>query len=133
MAVKSYKDLTVWNDGIALTVALYTLTDSFPDRERFGLTSQMRRCAVSVPSNIAEGHARLSTREYLKHVSYALGSLAELETQLHLSLQLRYSTAKTSQPLLEDADRLGKQLRNLAKSLRARIASEQKKSPPPRP
>jgi four helix bundle protein len=108
MTVASYKDLTVWQDGISLTVQVYEFTQRLPDQERFGLVSQMRRSAVSVPSSIAEGHARLSTREYLKHTSYALGSLAELETQLVIATQLGYVSGSTAQALVAATDRLGK-------------------------
>jgi four helix bundle protein len=121
MQVNSYQDLTVWKDGMRLTLSVYELTTQFPDHERFGLTSQMRRCAVSVPSNIAEGHARLSTREYIRHVSIALGSLAELETQLHLATALHYADADVFTQLFAKTSQLGNQLRSLTKSLRARI------------
>ncbi len=93
MEIASYRDLNVWREGIALTVAVYELTGKFPAHERFGLVSQMRRCAISVPSNIAEGHARLSTRDFLRHLSISLGSLAELETQIYLSQELRLRSA----------------------------------------
>jgi four helix bundle protein len=76
---------------------------------------------VSIPSNIAEGHARLSTREYLRHISIALGSVAELETQLHLTRELGYAGADAITDFLAQTDRLGKQLRNLTKSLRSRL------------
>jgi four helix bundle protein len=122
MTVACYRELNVWKDGIALTAAVYQLTAEFPKHELYGLTSQLRRCAVSIPSNIAEGHARHSTREYLRHISIALGSLAELETQLHISQQLTYGQQHLILQLLSEADRLGKQLRNLTKSLRARIS-----------
>jgi four helix bundle protein len=121
MQVASYRDLIVWKEGIALSLAVYKLTTTFPDSERFGLVSQMRRCAVSIPSNIAEGHARLSTREYVRHISFALGSLAELETQLHLAGELGYARPEIIQELFVKSDRLGKQLRSLTKSLKARI------------
>jgi four helix bundle protein len=121
MPIASYQDLNVWKDGMRLTPSIYKLTSQFPDHERFGLVSQMRRCAVSIPSNIAEGHARLSTREYLRHVSISLGSLAELETQLHLAKELNYDRAEVIHELLAQSDRLGRQLRNLTKSLRSRI------------
>src|SRR4029079_16695357 len=100
-------------DGISLTIDVYKLTQGLPDHERFGRVSQMRRSAVSVPSNIAEGHARLSTREYLKHVSYALGSLAELETQTHICTQLGFGTAEKCSALLVGTDRVGKHLPSL--------------------
>jgi four helix bundle protein len=112
----------VWKNGIQLTLAVYRLTASFPDHEKYGLISQLRRCSVSIPSNIAEGHARLSTREYLRHVSIALGSLAELEAQLHLSSELSFAGRDSIDKLLVEADHLGKQLRNLTKSSQLRIS-----------
>jgi four helix bundle protein len=121
MQVKSYQDLNVWKEGMRLTLLVYKLTSCFPDHERFGLVSQMRRCSVSVPSNIAEGHARLSTREYVRHVSIALGSLAELETQLHLAKELGYATSDSFAELISKTSQLGKQLRNLVKSLQSRL------------
>lgn len=121
MAIASYRDLDVWKAGVQLTLAVYKLTTSFPDAERYGLTSQLRRCAVSIPSNIAEGHARLSTREYMRHISIALGSLAELETQLHLANELGFARGEVANIISLDADRLGKQLRNLMKSLQNRL------------
>jgi four helix bundle protein len=121
MPIASYQDLNVWKEGMRLSLAIYRLTSQFPDHERFGLMSQMRRCGVSIPSNVAEGHARLSTREYLRHVSISLGSLAELETQLHLAKELNYARTEVIDELLAQSDRLGKQLRSLTKSLRTRI------------
>jgi len=88
--VTHYKQLQIWQKAITLTKLIYKLTDGFPDRERFGLTSQMRRAAVSVPSNIAEGQARHGTREFLQFLSHASGSLAELETQILLSEELGF-------------------------------------------
>jgi four helix bundle protein len=121
MQIASYQDLNVWREGIQITLKVYKLTGEFPDQERFGLVSQMRRSAVSIPSNIAEGHARLSTREYIRHLSIALGSLAELETQIHLSKELGFARHDIATELLSDADRLGKQMRNLTKSLKAKL------------
>ena len=88
--VTHYKQLQIWQKAITLTKLIYKLTDGFPDRERFGLTSQMRRAVVSVPSNIAEGQARHGTREFLQFLSHASGSLAELETQVFLSEELGF-------------------------------------------
>jgi four helix bundle protein len=90
MEIKSFRDLRVWQAGMDLTVQVYALTRGFPPDERYGLTSQIRRAAISLPSNIAEGYARESTGEYLYHISVAQGSLAELETQLDLSARLGY-------------------------------------------
>jgi four helix bundle protein len=80
----------VWQKGIALVKEVYTLTNSFPDAERFGLISQMRRAAVSVPSNIAGGQARHTTREFIQFISHAEGSLAELDTQVRISMELGF-------------------------------------------
>jgi len=91
--VRSYRDLDVWELGMKLVREVYILTDTFPDREKYGLASQLRRAAPSVPSNIAEGHAKDSTKEYLRHLSIALGSLAEVETQLLLAESLDYCSS----------------------------------------
>jgi four helix bundle protein len=85
MNIRSFKDLIVWQRGIQLVVATYETSRLLPDWERFDLASQMRRAAVSVPSNIAEGHERRSRREYARYLSMSSGSLAELETQLTIA------------------------------------------------
>ena len=87
---RGYKDLLVWQKGIILVRQIYQLTRGFPAEEKFGLVSQMRRAAVSVPSNIAEGQARHSTGEFIQFVSHAEGSVAELETQLIIAVELGY-------------------------------------------
>lgn len=86
----THKELTIWKDGIDLVTNIYRLTKAFPDEEKFGLISQMRRSAVSVPSNIAEGAARNSDKEYIHFLYISLGSLAELETQLIISMKLGF-------------------------------------------
>ena len=85
---KGYKDLLVWQKGIELVKETYKLTKSFPNDEKFGSVSQMRRAAVSIPSNIAEGQARQPTKEFIQFLSHAEGSLAELETQVIVSTEL---------------------------------------------
>src|SRR5438045_9579059 len=85
---QNYKDLLVWQKGIALAKATYNFTKAFPAEERFGLIAQMRRAAVSIPSNIAEGQARRATGEFIQFISNAEGSVAEVNTQLILSIQL---------------------------------------------
>ena len=82
MAINSFRDLRVWQAGMELVEQVYLLTKSFPKQEIYGLTSQIQRAAVSVPSNIAEGHTREHSKEFLHHLSIAQASLAELETQL---------------------------------------------------
>lgn len=88
MPVNSYKDLTVWQKSFELSKNIYALTSQLPKDEQFGLSSQMRRCAVSVPSNIAEGQQRNNIREYRQFLGVGKGSVAELETQLLLTQEI---------------------------------------------
>ena len=90
MPTFTYRDLDVSKQGMDLVEAAYKSTESFPKSEQLGLTSQMRRAAISIPANIAEGHSRRTTRAYLNHVSVAIGSQAELETHIELSQRLGY-------------------------------------------
>lgn len=92
--VKSYKDLEVWKKAIALARHLYEVTETFPAKEIYSLTSQLRRAAVSVPSNIAEGQARRHTKEFVQFLHQSLGSLAEIETQLIIAKEIGYLTAE---------------------------------------
>lgn len=85
-----YQDLLVWQKGIVLVKRIYELTKGFPSEEKFGLVSQMRRAAVSVPSNLAEGQARRTTGEFIQFISHAEGSIAELDTQLIIAVELGY-------------------------------------------
>src|SRR3954466_4826741 len=106
---QSYKDLVVWQKGISLAKFTYQITTKFPSEEKFGLVSQMRRAAVSIPSNIAEGQARHTTGEFIQFISHAEGSTAELETQLILSVELGFSVkAQTRNEfiLLDDIRRM---------------------------
>lgn len=122
MLVRSYRDLQVWKKGMELVEAVYVVTQRFPGSELYGLTTQMRRAAISVPSNIAEGHSRSSTKEFLRYLSIALGSLAELETQLMLGRNLGYVSAEQLDPLLKQSEELGKMIRGLQKSLNRRLS-----------
>lgn len=90
--MKTHHDLEVWQDGIALVKLVYSFTSKLPDDERFGLVAQMRRAAVSVPSNLAEGAARGSRQEFARFVAIARGSMAELETQLIIAIELGFAT-----------------------------------------
>jgi four helix bundle protein len=119
--VSHFRELQVWQRGIDLVVAIYRMSSSFPKTEVYGLTSQVRRAVVSVPSNIAEGHTRESTREYLNHVSVAQASLAEMETQLELALRLEYVEAHELKPVLEECTIIGRQLYRLRDALKKRI------------
>ena len=116
---RHYKDLLVWQRGIALTKLVYKLTANFPTDERFGLTVQMRRAAVSVPANIAEGQARRGTKEFLQFLSHAEGSLTELETQVLLSTELQFAKTQDVAPVLEEIDQLQKMLIALKRKLAA--------------
>jgi|SRR3989338_7427820 len=89
---KSYKDLIVWQKGVTLSVIVYELTEKFPNEERYALTSQMRRAAVSIPSNIAEGRCRSTKKDFIHFLHISLGSAAELETQIEIARRI----AKTS-------------------------------------
>lgn len=90
MQIRSHKDLIVWQKSMELVVQSYEISHIFPDRERFGLISQLQRAAVSVPANIAEGHNRKSTGAFLNHLSIASGSLGELETHIEIGIKLKY-------------------------------------------
>ena len=118
-AIRSYRDLRVWQQSMDLAETTYTVTKSFPDTERYGLVNQLRRAAVSVASNIAEGHAR-SLGDYLRHLLVSSGSLAEMETQFTLSQRLGFLAAAEAESLLQSCDQLGRMLGALRKSLRAR-------------
>jgi four helix bundle protein len=100
--VESFKDLVVWQRAIQLTVAVYKLTSSFPPSEQFGLTNQLRRAAVSVASNIAEGYGRSTTGEYLQFLGHARGSNCEVQTQLVISKALGFGIEES----LQQADSL---------------------------
>ncbi len=115
--IKSYRDLRVWQQGMDFVVLLYKVTDSFPKSEQFGLTNQMRRAAVSIPSNIAEGHVR-SRKEYAHFLTIALGSLAELETQMELAQRIGYLPIQNFAELNEKIDSIGRQLNVLTQKIR---------------
>ena len=118
MTIKSYKDLKVWQVAIDMVVDIYRLTGKFPRNESFGLASQIQRATVSIPSNIAEGHARGTSREFHHYLSITLGSTAELETQLIIASKLGYLEKTTANEMLERIDKLGKMIRALQKSVK---------------
>jgi four helix bundle protein len=117
---KSYRDLEVWRKAMSLAKAVYIATSSYPKEEKFGLVSQMRRAAISIPSNLAEGHARSGSAEFRHFISIAMGSVAELETQVILSMDFGYLSENTEGFLLNQLDEVGKMLRGLDKSLSIR-------------
>ena len=114
---RHYKDLLIWQKGMVLAKLVYKLTARFPPQERFGLTAQLRRAAVSVPSNIAEGQARQGTKEFLQFLSHAEGSLAEVETQILLSLDLCFASREDGAPSLKEIDELQKMIVSLKRKL----------------
>jgi four helix bundle protein len=116
--IKSYKDLIVWQKSIALVSSIYELTKQLPQDERFGLTSQLRRCAVSVPSNIAEGWGRNSTKNYIQFLRISRGSLFELETQILISKNLKFIT--NSDQIDSFINEIGKMLNALITKLESK-------------
>jgi four helix bundle protein len=118
--IKSFRDLLVWQRGIALTKDIYGLTQRFPAEEKFGLVSQLRRAAVSVPSNIAEGQARRSSAEFSQFLSISLGSLAELETQVIIARELGLAIDSQVEPLIAKIHELQKMLHSLRAKLPTR-------------
>lgn len=116
---QSYRDLEVWQKAIDLVVAIYRTTTLFPQEERYGIVSQLRRAAVSLPSNIAEGQGRKSSGEFRRFLYTALGSLMELETQLIIADRLGYLRDGTSEDFQRRTGELGRMLNGLIRSLPA--------------
>jgi four helix bundle protein len=117
-STQNYKDLVVWQKGIELAKRIYGLTRMFPSEERFGLTSQMRRAAVSIPSNVAEGQARRTTPEFIQFISHAEGSAAELDTQIILAVELQFCLKADVLPIYE----LNDEIRRMLNALRRKLA-----------
>jgi len=106
-----------------LVVAIYRITATFPKEERYSLVDQLRRAAVSVPSNVAEGHGRSRTGDYLRHLSVSVGSLSEVETQVQIARRLEYITEDDQRQLLDSCNAIAKMLGGLIRSLRRRLES----------
>ena len=119
----NYKNLIVWQKSIILVKQIYLLTQKFPSEEKFGLVSQMRRAVVSVPSNIAEGKARRTTGDYIRFVSIAEGSLAELETQLIIAIELNFCLKSETESCFSLMLEIRKMLNALRRSLISKINS----------
>ena len=113
-----YRDLIAWQKAMKLVTHIYEITKTFPDTEKFGLVSQMRRCAVSIPSNIAEGQARNTKGEFYQFVGIARGSIAELTTQILIAEQLGYIAEPKN--TIQMADEVGRILTGLSQSLRTK-------------
>ena len=120
--IKNFRDLDVWKKSIELVKKVYIITGNFPREELYGLTSQMRRASVSVPSNIAEGHVRKSTKEFIQFLYIAMGSLAELETQLVISRELKYIIPSQEENLVKEQVRpLTKMIQKLMRKYSPKI------------
>ena len=121
MTATHFRELDVWNAAMLLTKEVYALVAGFPREERYGLSSQLQRSAVSIPSNIAEGNARATTRDYARFVSQACGSTAELQTQLLLAAELGLGDREQIEQCLGLCERVSKMLRRLHQALSTKL------------
>ena len=121
MTIQSFRDLDVWNLSMDLAVECYRITKTFPKDEMFGMTSQIRRAAVSVPANIAEGHGREHTKEFLQHLSIARGSLMELQTHILLARRIGILPENDFEKLTGLGDSISKMISRLRQSLQKRL------------
>ena len=122
--LKNYKELIVWQKSYRLCLDIYRISKGFPKEEKFGLTSQMRRAVVSIPSNIAEGYGRKTTREYVHALYVAYGSNCELETQVLLCRDLGYVTVEDMRKLEEGIGKVERMLKALIKSLEKKLSRD---------
>ena len=120
MAVQSYRQLIVWQRAMELVQSIYKLTKDFPKEEIYGLTSQIRQAAVSIPSNIAEGQGRDSTKEFLHHPSISYGSLMEVETQILIAESLNYLKQEETKLILTKTAETGRLINGLTRSLKSK-------------
>jgi four helix bundle protein len=118
--IRSYRDLEVWQRSVDLAIESYRVTAAFPATERYGLTAQVRRCAVSIPSNIAEGRGRATLADFLRHLAIANGSVMEIETQVIIATRLGYVSEDQSQTLLARSGEVGRLLAGLVRALKRR-------------
>jgi four helix bundle protein len=126
---QSYRDLLVWQKSMALAKEIYKITSGLPAEEKFGLISQMRRAAVSVPSNIAEGQARNTTGEFVQFISHAEGSLAELDTQLTLAVELNFLSSERAKFCMDSIAELRRMLNGLRRAVTGQKPSARHSSP----
>lgn len=117
MKSRNFRELRVWQLGKKIALDIYRITERFPGHEQYGLNSQMRRAAISIPSNIAEGFNRIHNKEYRNFLFISLGSCAELETQLEIASELNYISVGDKEKMLEDVNYESRMLRKLAKML----------------
>jgi four helix bundle protein len=118
MEIKSYRDLIVWQKAMSLVTNVYSITAKLPSQEKFGLLLQIRRCAVSIPSNIAEGYGRYHTADYVRFLQISLGSLYELQTQLEITMNLGYINADQYDQILREGTEIEKMLNSLISKLK---------------
>ncbi|HEY7837001.1 MAG TPA: four helix bundle protein [Terriglobales bacterium] len=123
---QSYSDLVVWQKAMALVTEIYRLTAEFPARELYGLADQMRRAAVSVPSNIAEGQGRLSHKDFRLFLGHARGSLLELATQIQIAMNVQYLTRENGNRVLEQSTEVGRILNGLIAAMTAATTHDPK-------
>lgn len=121
----THKDLIVWRKSIELVKVMYEITASYPSSEQFGLTSQIRRCGISIPSNIAEGCGRNSDKELIQFLYIALGSASELETQIIISAELNFISKTKKEELVNLVSEIIKMITSLIKSIKTRIGIKQ--------
>jgi four helix bundle protein len=117
--ILSYRDLNVWQNAMNLVEDVYKITANFPKEEKYGLISQIRRCSVSIPSNISEGFMRKSTKEYIQFIYISLGSLGELDTQMEIAVRLKFM--ESQKDFNENLLLIRKQLYGMVKSLKTRL------------
>jgi len=118
MKIRSFRDLVIWKRSIKLVEDIYNVSKSFPKEEIYGLTSQLRRAAVSIPSNISEGFARFHNKEYKQFLYIALGSCAELTTQIIIASRLKYLKINDAEKILNEIDEISKMTMSLIKKLK---------------
>ena len=126
--VKSFRELTVWREAIELVVDCYRFTDTLPSAERFGIVAQIKRCATSIPANIAEGHGRKRPKAFLNHVHIALGSEAELATHFHVAERLGFCSKAQTSAISRRREHIGRMLNRLAAALKRKVESEARRS-----
>jgi four helix bundle protein len=118
--IRTYRDLIVWQKSIHIVTDIYRVTKHFPKQETFGLVLQIRRSSISVPSNIAEGYSRYSNREFTRFLEIAIGSLAEMQTQLLISLNLEYISETDFKTVTENSREIERMLSSLIRKLKAK-------------
>lgn len=119
--MSTFRDLLIWQKSMILVTEVYLLTNSFPKEEIYGLTSQIRRSSISIPSNIAEGYGRDGNKDYLKFLNIAISSLFEIQTQLEISFNLKYITENQFNKTLEESREIERMLSSFTRKIKERI------------